>query len=118
MEGRKRHGAGEGLGLIDAATFVVGGEEEAVLAIEDFRDVHRAAYHETELIQAEGRDGLGRGIEEVLGIERGVAQEFEDRAVQYVSAGFEIHVDNAKASAVGRGSGTGLNFELLNHVDS
>ena len=63
------------LRLPHAFAFVVDEEEEPVLAIEKLWNLNGSAEIESELIQFEWRYGIFSGVEEVLGIERRVAQE-------------------------------------------
>ena len=103
--------------LADFGAFVVGKEEELVLAVEDLGDVDGGAHRETVLIALEGRIGAGR-IEEILGVQLLVAQELKGRAVEVVGAGFGGEIDDAAhGAAVLRGIGVGLHLELLDGVD-
>src|SRR5580700_7663078 len=59
-----------------------------------------------------------RGGEEALGIERGVAEELEQRAVEVIRAGFSCDQDGGPcARAVLGGVVVGQNLEFLNVVN-
>ena len=70
-----RNGAQERLRLAHAFAFVIGEEEQPVLAVEKLRHLNGTAHIEAELVQLEWRDRIFGGIEEVLRIQRRVAQE-------------------------------------------
>src|ERR1700722_9531288 len=63
---------------------------------------HRASVGEPEFIALERRDapgiGYGAAIEKIACIERGVAQEFKDRAMHLIAAGFGDDVGKASRS--------------------
>ena len=95
-----------------AQAFVVGEPERAV---PDERSANRRA----ELIALPF--GLGRAQrvrEEVVGVERIVAEEFVGAAAHAVGARLDRRVDHrARAAAELRGIGVGLNLELLQRLD-
>jgi hypothetical protein len=70
-------------------------------AVVDVRDDDRAAVGEAEFVAAKWRDssGIGDGgvVEVVAGVERGVPQELEDRAVKAAAAGAGDDVGEAAA---------------------
>src|SRR5205823_1849327 len=73
------------LRLTLAQTFVIEEEEHLVALIQELGNPHRPAYRSAELIAFEWRDGTA-GIEEVFGVEVGIAQELEQRAVEFIGA--------------------------------
>ena len=91
----------------DALSFVVKKEEQAVLAVKNFRDLYWAIQVESELIEFEGRYGIFRRVEEILRIEACIPQEFIKGAVVIVTARLIRDVNNPLSSAIGRRSGTG-----------
>ena len=116
MKRGDRHGAGEGLGLVHTLAFVIGEEEQLVLPVEHVRDHHRTADVESELVQPEGRNGIGVGVEVILGVKGRVAKEFVGRPVQSIRTGLDIHVDHARPAAIGRRGRAGLHLEFPNSV--
>src|SRR5205085_2320974 len=105
---------------------LVGEEEEgSVLAGVDggaaraeARQVERAADVAAELVALEGRRVVQREVEEVARIERVVAQELEQLAVEFVRAGARGDVDDrAGVAAVLGAEGRVVGLELLHGVD-
>src|SRR5260370_6905463 len=66
-----------------------GPEEESLVFM------NRATEGAAELVALEGRDRLGCGVEKILRVQVGVAQELEQRAVELVAARAGHGVDNA-----------------------
>src|SRR5580698_1419151 len=82
---------------------------------EGFVLANRAADGTAELVQIEL---FWRGGEEALGIERGVAEELEQRPVEVVGAGLSCdQYCGSSARAVLGGVVVGQNFEFLNIVN-
>src|SRR5580658_1060470 len=82
---------------------------------EGFVLANRAADGTAELVQIEL---FWRGGEEALGIERGIAEELEQGAVEIVGAGFRgDQYCGSSAGAVFGGVIVGQNFEFLNVVN-
>jgi hypothetical protein len=86
---QRRHGRQIGLALADPVALVI--EEVERLVFDD-----RAAHCAAELMLAEiGLRPSGAVVEEVVGVERVVAEEFEDAAVRLVGARLDLQVDDA-----------------------
>ncbi len=81
-----------GLRLANLGAFVVAEEESRIL-------LDRTAEGKAILVALEGR--LLARVEEVLGVERVVAQELKDRAVKIVGAGLDRNVDGPAERAAG-----------------
>src|SRR5436305_4207624 len=71
----------------------------------------------TELVQAERRDRFVRRIEEVLGVESRVANEFVRCAVVVVRARSKGNVDHSLTTAIPCWSRARLNFKLLDGIN-
>ena len=97
-----------------AEPLVVRHEEEAILAIEQLGDRHRAAEREAELVPLEGvLFGAVGGEGIVLGIQFVVAEELIERAVIGVAAALGGDVDLGGSAAEFSGIYTTLHLELL-----
>jgi len=71
-----------------------------------------------ELVLAEGRDGSGGGVKEILGVENIVADEFEQAAMEVVRSGFADDVDDGSGLAAEFGRvGSLLDVEFFDGVD-
>jgi hypothetical protein len=97
-----------------AKGFIVAHEEQAVLAVEEFRDDHRPAQGAAILIPFEGILRRTRGAKRVIfGVQLLVAEKLECGAVKLVSAGTRQHIDLRRGAAKFGGIDTGLNLEFL-----
>src|SRR5207253_4669083 len=89
-------------------------EESVVAAVIDVRDIHRTSQGAAELISLQSVGGSG---EEAQSVDRRVAMEFEERAMQGIGAGARDCVDNAAGvTAVLRAEAVGLHAEFLQRV--
>ncbi len=100
----------EGISHGVALPFVSRKEEELVLA-------DRAAQAAAVLLQIQRRFRVGHGVEEVAGVERGVAAKRITRPVKLVRARLERHVDNGAGRPAVLRRGILNHLELLNRVD-
>src|SRR6202040_104714 len=97
---------------------VVSHEEQAVLAVEQFRNQNRSRQSEPELVALEGIFGRVHGSERVgARIESGVAQELEQSAMKAVASGLGGDINLAGGAAKLGREDAGLHLELLNGVD-
>ena len=112
------NGAEERLRLADALAFVIGKEEQLVLAVEQLR--HALPDRPTlnpNWFSLNGGIGFVARIEEVLGVESGVAQELVSRAVELIRARLVDDVDDSLAAAERRRGRTRLHLEFLDRID-
>jgi hypothetical protein len=96
--------------LAQTLAFVATEEEGSILATVDMGDGERAAEGATELVALEG---LSLDGEEVAGVERVIADEFEEIAVELIGAGLGGGVEEAAAAIEFGGVGVLLDAEFL-----
>ncbi len=116
--GYRRHCSVQYGTLTAAESFVIGEEEELVLAVIQLRDQDRPTCGEPELILAKLTLLNSAGVfEEVRSIQFIVAQEFPDGAVESVGAGLDGGVENGGTGAAELGAEIGsLHFEFFHRV--
>src|SRR5579884_1368207 len=94
--GERRESCEKRMRRADARALVIAKEEGPVLPAVAGQ-LHRPADCGAKLVLLERRRRPCGWIEKVLGIERAVAQEFEDAAVELICAGFKCHVHDRAA---------------------
>ena len=117
-------GNGDHLGVAEhlAEALIFREIERAIAAVVQAWNHHGAAVGEAEFIADERRDAFrlrnGAPVEEVARIERRVAQEFEDRAVQVVGSGAGDDVgETGRAAPDFGGHPAGAGADLFHGID-
>ena len=104
--------------LVAAEPLVIHEKERAVLAVIELGNPHRPTERESELVITERRESGTLGVEKIPRVHGGVAQEFEQAAVEFIGARLRNHIDHRAGIAAELGAiKVGLHLELADRFD-